>query len=163
MPEDLLIEIQGFPDYYINQSGEIFSYKWGNWKRIKECTHRQGYKNVRLTVKGVERVRYVHRLLYEAFGKNWNQDLFINHKNGIKDDNRLENLEMVTNQENVQHAVAMGLLKPSTGYDSHRSKLNKAQISNIRGTTISAKVLALEYDVCVETIRRVRRGEVYNG
>lgn len=50
-----------------------------------------------------------HRVVFEAVHGPIAEGLEVNHINGIKDDNRLVNLEAVTSQENVQHAIAMGL------------------------------------------------------
>ena len=65
----------------------------------------------------------IHRLVLETFiGKS---NLQVNHKNGIKSDNRLENLEYCTNKENCGHAVGMGF------FENHR-KLNDAQVYRIK-------------------------------
>lgn len=56
-------------------------------------------------------IRHVHALVAESFIGSRPEGREVNHKNGIKDDNRLENLEYVTRSENIRHAFAMGLKK----------------------------------------------------
>ena len=56
------------------------------------------------------RTYYTHRLVMMEHTQNWiPEHLEVNHKNGIKTDNRLENLELVTHQENIIHSVETGL------------------------------------------------------
>lgn len=56
---------------------------------------------------------YVHRVVWETFKGLIPDNLCINHKNGIKLDNNLSNLEVVTYKENMQHAMKLGLFNPS--------------------------------------------------
>jgi hypothetical protein len=100
----------------------------------------------------------VHRLVLEAFvGPQPSVIHETNHKNGIKDDNRVENLEWVTRAENNAHAVAMGLWRPHKGEAHGRAKLKAADIPVIRAlegkegpTSISRR-----YGVTGETIRGI--------
>ena len=60
---------------------------------------------------GRKHTRYVHRLIAEAFIENPNEFMDVNHKNGNKRDNRVDNLEWCTRQYNIRHAFKMGLNK----------------------------------------------------
>jgi len=74
----------------------------------------------------------VHRLVAKAFIPNPDNKPFINHKNCIRNDNRVSNLEWCTQSENVQHAVKAGRYRPPLGEKSLSSKLTNAQVVEIK-------------------------------
>lgn len=76
--------------------------------------------------------RKVHRLVAEAFIGPRPPGLQINHKNGIKADNRPVNLEYVTASENNLHAFLTGLNKPRKGETHASAKLTEADVRQIR-------------------------------
>ena len=69
-------------------------------KKLSPNVGKNGYLSVQL--EGGNR-KYVHRLVAEAFIGFDNVFLEVNHKNGIKSDNRLENIEVVTHSQNIKH------------------------------------------------------------
>lgn len=76
----------------------------------------QGYKAVSLLKNGVSRRVKLHRLVAIAFLDNPNNLPQVNHINGVKDDNRLENLEWSSVSDNVKHAFDVLKRKSSGGH-----------------------------------------------
>lgn len=93
--------VVGFENWYmVNQNGEVFSKHRDIW--LKPAKVGAGYHRVGLYYHGKTHNRYVHRLVAETYlGPANGRE--INHKNGNKTDNRVENLEWVTRSENVNH------------------------------------------------------------
>lgn len=120
-----------------------------------------GYHQVSLSQNGIGKVFTVHSIVMEAFVGPRQDGLQVNHKNGIKTDNRLENLEYVTPGENVLHSYRALRRAPSIscGEQSGKSNLTEKQVLEIRhryeAGSVSQTQLGEHYGVCHQTIHAI--------
>lgn len=94
--------IAGFDHYWISSKGRVFNSRRGSFK--KACADKKGYMRVRFIDGSIGSTKKVHRLVAEAFIHEYCSTLQVNHKNCIKSDNRIENLEMANQSQNTAHA-----------------------------------------------------------
>lgn len=118
-------DIPGYEGYYkVSNLGQVMS-RWrgvGRWSLLKIKTKPNGYKFVCFSQKYKAKYYHVHRLVMLAFvGES---GLHVNHKDGNKENNRLENLEYVTRTENQQHAARLGLLATKERHGRHTTRTN---------------------------------------
>lgn len=110
-----LVRIMGFPNYCVSDAGEVFSLnynKTGEIKKLKPQKHKNGYLFVNLSGKIVS----LHRLVAKTFIPNPENKPQVNHKNGNKMDNRVQNLEWNSSSENILHAYRiLGRKSPRLG------------------------------------------------
>jgi len=117
--------IEGFEDYLIGTDGSIFSTKRNKFISLKLT--KNGYYEQSLHA-GNKKYKWfrVHRLVAKAFIPNPEGKPFVNHKDGNKINNNVENLEWVTHEENMLHASIHGLAL--RGEENPRSILTASQV-----------------------------------
>lgn len=124
-------DIPGFEGIYvINEDGEVYALPRITvqkhrlpFRKIAQVLNTEGYPCVNLKKDGKQHMRRVHRLLGMVFIHNPENKPFINHKNGIKTDNRLCNLEWCTRSENAKHSYDVLKRCLPDGPRNARSKL----------------------------------------
>ena len=121
--------------YVIYSDGRLFNKKTGKFKKFTKGSN--GYMRTQIWVNNKSKNFTQHRLLATYFIDNPSSKLQVNHINGIKHDNRLENLEWATQSENAKHSFANGLQKVT--------KPNKKVIDVITGRIFGSVTLASEY------------------
>jgi len=98
-------EIKNYPKYYVFPTGHIYNIIRKTY--VKPIENASGYCYVTLCCNGKKKNMYVQRLVAEHFiENNDSKKIQVNHKNKIRDNNRVENLEWVTQSENMKHAKA---------------------------------------------------------
>ena len=137
-------------DYEITKDGNVINKHTG--KRVKGSNNRKGY--LRLAVGG--KFLFIHRLVAQKYLPNPHNYPQVNHKDGNKHNNAVENLEWTTNKKNRAHAVKHGL--HLSGEKCPWTKLKKEQVCYIRDhTDISAVELAKMFGVAASTVGTVRQ------
>lgn len=126
---------------------------------------RTGYVHVCLTKDGEKRYFAVHRLVARAFVSNPEHKPEVNHLNGIRSDNRAENLEWVTRSENEKHAFRVLGKAPNAPWKDRSRKFARAftdaQARAIRDDERSDAELARSLGVSKTTIRNIRKRTIY--
>ncbi|MCT3693486.1 HNH endonuclease [Elizabethkingia anophelis] len=148
--------------YFIDRNGYVNR----KGRNLKLTTNYDGYKVICMSVNGIRYVKYIHRLVAESFIPNDKNKSQINHINGVKSDNRVENLAWCTQSENIAHAYKNGLNISRKGSKSGRSKLNEKIVSEIRLKAANryrgqVSELANEYGVTVSIISMIISNKVW--
>jgi len=139
---------------------QVFEAKFKGHK-LAQCKTKSGYLEVAQRLGGIRVRMSVHRLIGMAFVKGYADGLTINHINGIKTDNRPENLEWVSLARNTQHQWEIGLVD-LRGENNPGHKLTSKQVVYIRRLLqhgIPAHTLAVIAGVSSSTISLIRDGK----
>lgn len=160
MKREIWKVIPGYHLYEVSNLGSVrrrAGYYCKQTRKLNLRIHPQDYREVILTQDGVSRTKLVHRLVLLSFiGES---PLQCNHKNGIKSDNRLVNLEYVTPSENSQHAYSTGLSRNAAGEDSHLSKLTAQEVLQIRSAVGTQAQIAKQFGISQTQVGRIKRFE----
>ena len=120
------------------------------------------YPYITLYAEGQRKRFNIHRLVAEAFIGPCPKGFVVNHKDGNKDNNYYENLEYVTQSQNIKHAFATGLNYPVRGIANWRGKLTEKHVLEIRdlkkNQNISNRELAKIYNVTPSFICNIIKG-----
>lgn len=93
----------------VSNEGRVRSLLRGTPRVLKTQTDSRGYHRIRVTIEQEKMTYKVHREVAKVFIPNTANLPQVNHKDGNKDNNSVDNLEWVTNKENAHHAIENGL------------------------------------------------------
>lgn len=179
--EEIWKDIPGYDKYQASSKGRIRSKNRTlivsdpKYNRIYQTTrsetilktsyNHRGYLRVdmRNTDRTAGKTEAVHRLVAMAFLSNTDKLTQVNHINGIKDDNCIENLEWCTNLHNNRHARSMGLYDYAMTRFKHR-KLDDTQVRTIRKCLADGmryQPLADYFKVKRSTIKHIKLGRTW--
>lgn len=133
-----------FGDYYeISNFGNIRSIDRTIDKRslkgkiLKQREDKDGYLMINLNLGGKKKTYKIHRLVAISFLQNLENKPEVNHKDGIKTNNNIDNLEWSTSKENIDHAYENSLIYIPKGEEKFNSKLKEKDVVKMRKMYVS--------------------------
>jgi hypothetical protein len=142
MSKEKWVFVKGYEKMYkVSDLGNVMSFKSGNWKLMKPTKDTSGYRHIHLCRNGEAKQYLLHRLVAIYFLPNRKHLPEVNHKKGIKADNRASQLEWVTISQNKIHAYRILGVKSNGGCHGkygalhHNSKAVR-QVDKISGIVI---------------------------
>jgi hypothetical protein len=164
MQGSVWVRIPGCPNYAISGDGQVMritaTKKFAAGLIMKPTLMKIGYFMASLFEDGKYRKRYVHRLVAHAFIPNPENKPEVNHKNGIKADSRIENLEWATHAENMKHS-GENELSPN-GERCPWAKLTVEKVQKIKQLNKggrSCRSIAREFKVSDRLIAMICKGQ----
>lgn len=145
------------------KSGVVINPATGRRLGSKALAKAGGYHRVSYVYKGIKRGIYLHRLIWLAFKGLIPKGLQINHKNGNKSNNRLSNLELATNSQNVKHSYERLGHTRMRGQLHGLAKFTPKDIRRIRRLKgkIPQRQVAKEYGVTQQRIHAIMNNRAY--
>lgn len=170
----IFITLTDYPNYQVGSDGSFYSL-YSN-KKIKQNLGRDGYYRAHLYTNSEHHAKLSHRLIAKAFIQNPENKPCVNHKNGIKTDNRVENLEWCTHKENIIHSYKSLGKKASEhqinvarqrylGENNPKAKINKeiaCDIKEMYYSGISATEIAKKFNLSRSYIHAIAKEKFWN-
>jgi hypothetical protein len=170
--QERILELFEVGKYCADHGGSVYSRsnrKRGlteNWRQLSMRRANTGYRKTTLFgLDGRPIYASTHQLVFLFFRGKFNQTLEINHVNGVKTDNRLDNLEVVTRSENHKHAHRLGLMNQRHERNG-AAKLSKAEARKIKVMLArgdSPKKISRDFGVSYVSVWRIGRGITWAG
>ena len=161
-------DIKGYEgDYKINEMGEVFSVKYNRTKKLKPRISHDGYVWYNLCKNGKQKTCRANRLVAENYIDNPKNKPTVNHIDGNKLNNAVDNLEWSTRKEQMEHAYKLGLKEPVRGTNQGNSVLTEEQVKEIReiykahSKEFGMRALSKKYNVSEPCIFRCVKGKTY--
>lgn len=139
---------------------ELLNNGWNRHRKgrvLKQMPKKTGYMCVNLYKHSHMRTFLVHRIVASAFIANPDGKPEVNHINGNKHDNRVENLEWVSESENIRHSFVSLGKRPA----SPNKKLTDNQVRQIRAMSGAQKDIAKQFGVSRSAIQLIKSGKTY--
>jgi hypothetical protein len=162
--EEIFKPIPGFCNYDVSNLGRVRrigrAQRATAFRILKPTINKYGYKRVGLSEHSKIKSMTVHRLVALAFIGEPQEGKQVNHKDGIKTNNNINNLEYVTIQENAIHAFTHNL-NPQKGHTHDKSKLTEEDVWEIRkllGEGKRKSEISRMYSVHYSSIQHIENG-----
>ena len=107
------LKIRKYPKYEVSNEGRVRNKTTGH---VLSLRNSNGYHTVNLFNGHGASVKSVHRLVAEAFYEGDHKGMDVNHIDGCKTNNHVDNLQWCTRSENLKHAYDIGLKQPSSNH-----------------------------------------------
>ena len=158
---ELWHNILGFPGHWVNKKGEVLGRKG---KKLSLSKTVKGYPQIMLKTKQVKKGFRIHRLVAEYFIYNDNPEIKnqVNHIDGNKENNSVENLEWCSNKENHEHKMRNNLNVALKGSEHHNSVLTEQDVINIFKSKEPYNKLIKKYNISKSTISSIKCGRNWN-
>jgi len=143
--------------YIVNAKGEVFR----NNKQLKPYKNSKGYYKIDVYVEGTKTPTYLHRMIAEVFIPNTNNYPEVNHIDGDKSNNGVENLEWSTSANNMKHRSHV--LRKNIGDNTHNVKIPDKEVLMLRwkksvNYPMNIREIAEKWGVRVDYLRKVING-----
>lgn len=152
-------------NYWATEDGRIYSTKRN--KYLQQRVGPRGYMMVNLSIDGKCKTFTVHRLIATAWIPNPDNKEQINHIDGDKTNNSVNNLEWCTSSQNVIHAFDTGLRIPTKGLATKNGRFTDEDVAEVRRLYneehLSQYKIASIYNVTRSAIQQILNNSTYKG